>query len=190
MRAAARGGRSWIPGGVNTTAFTTYSRDYFSPRGERRRLAPRALSLAGCSCSPRFIAFTQAGGSDFSAPGTERSGIEQRRVERAHISIRDEDGAKTDPKRTAEHRETPFPSLDPLPAQLQSKPSYFLPVERERGKEIALLWELRRLSIVIRGARSFSSPLPSTEGKNESCTQLAERNLPRYRNLFVATPTR
>lgn len=58
--------------GVNTTAFTTYSRDYFPPRGKRLsvQLAFRTLSFDVCSCSRRFMAFTQA--ARFFGPCTPR----------------------------------------------------------------------------------------------------------------------
>lgn len=99
--------------------------------------------------------------------------------------IRDEDGAKTDPI----CGQTRFPSarLRPLPAQLQSEPSYFLPIEREGGRErersVFFGRNLyRRLSIIIRGARSFfSSSLLPPRGKEG---KLHERNLPRYRKPF------
>lgn len=93
--------------------------------------------------------------------------------------IRDEDGAKTDPI----CGQTRFPSarLRPLPAQLQREPSYFLPIEREAGRERDRC-SLEAAFRLLFAAHDPSSPLPSTERRKEG--KLHERNLPRYRKPF------
>ena len=192
----ARGGRSWnLPRGVNTTAFTTYSRDYFSPRGERRRLAPRALSLQ--LLAPLYSVYTSRrlrffGSRRATRPGS--SGIERRvessarsRVQQAHTfpytrRRRSENGSdlRTDALSLRSASSTSGPT--------SKRTSYFLPIERERGRErersVFFGRNLyRRLSIIIRGARSFFSSSFHREKERRKVARAELASLPKTFSL-------
>lgn len=120
--------------GVNTTAFTTYSRDYFPPRGKRLsvQLAFRAVSFDVCSCSRRFMAFTQA--ARLFGPCTPRhtATLHFRVRRRAERSRR---GRPTDSRKPPNIAKDALLSLhgSSTSGQLQSNErSYFLPDKRDR----------------------------------------------------------
>lgn len=187
----ARGGRSWnLPRGVNTTAFTTYSRDYFSPRGERRRLAPRALSLQ--LLAPLYSVYTSRrlrffGSRRATRPGS--SGIERRvessarsRVQQAHTfpytrRRRSENGSdlRTDALSLRSASSTSGPT---------SKRTELFSTDRERGRERERsVFFGSRLSIIIRGARSFFSSSFHREKERRKVARAELASLPKTFSL-------
>lgn len=166
--------------GVNTTAFTTYSRDYFPPRGKRlsvqlRRVQLLLAPLYGVYTSrPIFRPLYATLHSDAALPCATKSRT---------ISTRT-------PNRLVNHRTSQrtrsFPStVDPLPANFKVTSGAIFCRIREIASRLGTEEEGKKCLIITRGTRS-----PRSRQWRRTKVLPRRAKLASLRKLFVATSER